>query len=427
MRNILYILSLSLLLAACSGDAIFATLEDEEKIKDLNNFNSGTPVLGLMTFTDGGTDYYIAHGRQLWYSVAGASGTDNPWSSVSLSGFSGSESIPSAAVLDGKIYFTVSDEDSSSKNVLYSLDSVSGTPDELARYNRTDKSGNDYHFHNLYVHSVPGKGLYVCKVERSWSSDTNDNSSIVDTKLYYYSLENIGELDDGLDDAREITLPAMDSSDYVVKDVVGAENDSIFLILNQDSNDVDSYEAGKLLVADWATPGDFSLETVNASENYSYNNLYYSETFDMLFLSTRGDSTNPICYKSWSGSAWSSWTVYNDGDDDLQFSAFVDLPSSVQSNTVLAGTRGDVEEGNSTYYSGKGYRELIISGQTISEHQKNDFSDSNNYDSSDLQNSTITSFIYDTAREKMYCGTYDNGLWQNRWSTGKSEWRWYQE
>jgi hypothetical protein len=426
MRKILYILSVTFLLAACSGDAIFATLEDEEKIKDLNNFNSNTPVLGLKIYTDGGTDYYIANGRQLWYSEAGASGTDNPWKSVSLDGFSDSESVISVAEHSDRLYFTVSDEDSSSANALLYLSSVKGEPVELFRYNRTDKSGNDYHFHNLYVHSIPGKGMYISKVERSWSSDTNDNSSIVSSSLYYYPdgdhPTSISDLE-----SHELTLPAMDSSDYVVKDVVGAESDSIFLILNQDSNDVDSYKAGKLLVADWATPTSFSLETVNAGEDYSYNNLYYSETYDMLFLSTRGDSTNPICYKSWNGSAWSSWTVYNDGDDDLQFSVFVDLPSSVQANTVLVGTRGDVEEGNSTYYSGKGYRELIISGQTISEHQKNDFSDDNNYESSDLQNSTITALIYDTDRDKMYCGTYDNGLWQNRWSTSKTEWRWYQE
>ncbi len=431
MKRIIYLLSLTVLLAACDGPAIFYTLENEEKIVDINNFNSSTPVLGFTRFESGGTtDYYIANGRKLWYSLAGESGTDNPWSSVSLSGFSGSESVPSVAIFNGSIYFTVSDEDSNSKNVLYSLSSVTADPVELVRYNRTDESGDDYHFHNLYVHSIEGKGLYVSKVERSWEEDSSDSSSMEETALYYYPLASINELNDGLDDSRLVTLPAMDSDAYLVKGIAGCENDKIYLILNQSSDDVDSYEAGVLLSADWATPTDFSIETPVDDSGYtndsavSYNNIYYSESFDMLFVSTRGDDSHPIFYKAYNA-GWGDWQVYDKDDDDTQFSAFTELPSTVQSNTVLVGTRaGSV---SSSTYSGKGYRELIIGSQTIEELQSNDFSDDNNYDSSDLDSSTITAFYYDTDRSKMYCGTYDNGLWQNRWSTSKSEWRWYQE
>ena len=429
MKNILYILSLSLLLAACSGNAIFETLENEEKINDVNNYDSDTPVLDFIRYTDDGTDYYITCGRKLRYSEAGPSGTDNSWRSVSLDDFSGSETVISIAEHSDRLYFTVSDEDSNSANALLYLDSVTGDPVELFRYKRTDESGDDYHFHNLYVNSIPGKGMYVSKVERSWEEDSNDSSSLVETTLYYYPDGTHPSTKTDMENNRAVDISDldMDSDAYQVKDVVGVNN-TIFLILNQDSSDVDSYEAGKLLVADWGSPEDFSIETVNSSEDYSYNNLYYSENHDMIFLSTRGDSTNPICYKAWNGSSWSSsWTVYNDGDEDLQFSVFVDLPSSVQANTVLVGTKGDVEEGSSTYYSGKGYRELIIDDQEISEHQKNDFSDSNNYNSSYLRTSTITALYYDTDRSKMYCGTYDNGLWQNRWSESKDEWRWYQE
>ena len=88
---------------------------------------------------------------------------------------------------------------------------------------------------------------------------------------------------------------------------------------------------------------------------------------------------------------------------------------------MLVGTRGDVPDGSSSYYSGEGYYELIISSQTISELQDNEFADDDNYDSSDLEGSTITAFCYDTDHSKLYTATYDSGIWQNRWDSSDGQ------
>ncbi|MDA3956902.1 hypothetical protein [Oceanispirochaeta sp.] len=418
MKKLLFIPLTLILILSCSGTAIFYTLENEEEIRDTNNFKPDTPVNKILIYKDAaGTETYITHGKQLWYSTAGTQ--QNPWAAVSIpDGFSTHVVVSSIATFGTRLYATLIDDDRDSKSALMYMDSVSGVLNEVFSYTRRDGPGSDdYFFYDMSLFYTDD-GLYISRVNRSWNTESSDSSSIEDTELFYFPSGDYPSAS-GLDAAHQISLPGM-TLPFLIKDIVstGAGGDT-YLILNEAGSSADSYAAGKLFKA---TNSPSSFSEISMDDAYSYNRLYYSEKYSALFISTRTKSdVHPILY-SLSGGPWLSLP----GKSDVQFSGFADI-SDVQDKTILVGTRGDVQDGSSSYYNGDGYYEIDMTDPSSIAIQGNTFALDTNYKSTDLTNSTIMDILYDKVRNKIYTSTSSNGLWMNKYSESDDARIWYIE
>ncbi len=206
---------------ACKGPAIFETLEKEEKIIDLNNFKSSSPIIRFKRCGN----YYVINGKQLWYS---RSGTSEPWHSVNVPGVSRQGTYPSIAVLGNTLYFVASDQDSNSYNAIYSMTSMTGSPTKHYSSQRRYTNNENYQYESLALFSVEGVGLYVVKVTRAWKDYSTESSSIVKTEVFLYQT---GEKPDSLDAAHKVTLTGFEGKAYLVNDVIQAGS-KIYLILN---------------------------------------------------------------------------------------------------------------------------------------------------------------------------------------------------
>jgi len=415
MKKILFMPFIVFLFLSCSGTAIFYTLENEEKVRDSNNFNSSTPVNHILPFSSGGSDYYITHGKQLWYSLAGSD--QNPWQIAPLpSSYSEHVSVPSIAAFGSRLYAVLSDYESDSAVTLGFYTSPDQQMQEVISYHREAGSGdNDFYFYDLALFPVLN-GLYISKVKHSWNTQSSSSSSVVGCELYYYGSGDYP--DSTLDDAHKVTLTGL-SDPFVIKDMVSNGTET-YLILNKTGSNVNSYRAGMLFMGVNSNPDSFS--EVSMSTNYSYNRIYYSQS--TLFISTRSDSrVHPILFKTGAG----SWNSIN-GPDDIQFSSFLDI-SSIKDHTILVGTRADVISGSQTYYNGDGYYEIDLSDIANPVIRGNTFSSPTNYSSTDLNSATIMDLFLDNkdGRSKIYASTSGTGLWMNKFSSNDNARIWYQE
>lgn len=425
MKKLLYISFLVLLFAACKGDPIFYALENEEKIEDSNNFKKTTPVNRIILFNDAGQDYYVTHGKQLWYSIAGS--VQSPWNIVPKpEGYGSTSVVSSIAVYNSKVYVSLIDEDNNSKTGLYYITEVDGQLIKVLEYERRIDSvnNNDYYFYTLKLIPIEG-GLYIVRTNRKWNTLTSDSSTVVDTEIFYF--DTVLEEGVTLESGTAVSLPGLSGSPYVVRNMTstGTDTNEIYMIVNEVGEGIDYYASGKLFVADASTPESFTEE--NPGESSSFNSVYYSDIHDILLLSTRETGRNhSILYKLNNSGSWGAWQTNLEGGDDVQFSAFTDISEmSGVGDIILVGTRGDVIDDSQTYYNGNGYYELNLSDRSNPVIQSNTFALDTNYNSTDLKNATIMNFLYDSDRDKVYTSTSSYGLWLNQMDDGDR--KWYQE
>lgn len=424
MKKLLYIPLLILIFTACKGDAIFYSLENEEKIVDSNNFKDTTPVGKIVIFDDPGPNkFYVTHGKQLWYSIA--SDTQNEWNIVpKYDGYGSTSVVTSIAVFNSRVYVTLMDEDNNSKSGLYYITSVSGELIPVLEYERRDPNADDdeddYYFYELTLFSA-GNDLFISRVNRKWSSLTSDSSSIVDTELYYYpSGQNPGST---LDATKLVEFSGLSNDAYKIRSITNTGSDpqnEVYIALNVVGEGTDYYTNGKLYKA---AVGSYIFTEESPGELSSFNQLYYSDNQNILLLSTREtDRYHSILYKEYDG-AWGSWNSLTSDDQDIQFSAFSDISEmpGLDDDVIIVGTRGDVIDDSQTYYNGNGYYEINLSG-TTPVLQSNTFALDTNYNSTDLKNASIMSIIYDSENDKVYTSTSSYGLWLNAPIDGERKW-----
>jgi hypothetical protein len=428
MKKLLYIPLLVLLFAACKGDPIFYSLENEEKIVDSNNFKDTTPVNRIILFNDAGQDYYVTHGKQLWYSVAGTE--QSPWYIVPKpDGYGTTSVVSSIAVYNSRVYVTLIDEDNNSKSGLYYITAVDGSLKKVFEYDRRDAEDNDYYFYTFSLFPADDGNLYIARVDRKWNTLTSDSATVVGTEIYHFDTA----LNEGssIESGTEVTLPGLSSSTYIVRSITntGADTNEVYLAVNEVGSGIDYYAAGKLFVANTATNyTDFTED--NPGESSSFNKIFYSDNLDILLLSTRESGRNhSILYKLNTAGTFGSWVTNLEGDEDVQFSAFADISEMTGvGDIILLGTRADVIDDSQTYYNGSGYFELNLANRTSPVIQSNTFALDTNYNSTDLKNATIMSFLVhlDTGIEKIYTSTSSYGLWLNHIDSDGNR-KWYQE
>ncbi|MDC7232491.1 MAG: hypothetical protein PQJ58_04630 [Spirochaetales bacterium] len=428
MKKLIYIIPIVLFLASCSGGPIFYTLENEEKIEDTNNFKPNTPANRILLFEDTANDYYVTHGKQLWYSIANTQ--QNPWNMVPRpSGYSSNAVFPSIAEFNGRLYTVISDDDSNSRNGLYYINSVTDELTRVFEYERVQGDGDDYYFYQLNLYSA-GDDLYISRIERKWNTGSSDNSTIVSSELYHFASGAALNAGTDLESGTLVSLPGLTGTGYTVRSVTTTGADApgeIYMVINETGSGIDYYGAGRMYRASTGSPTVFTEESPGRS--CSYNHVYYSEQNDILLASTRetGDE-HSILYKLNNSGSWGSWQTDLQGSSDVQFSFFADISGmSTVDNIILVGTRGDVVSDSTSYYNGSGYYELNLADRNEPVIQTNTFSHSANYNSTDLKEATIMSILFDQTRNKVYMTTSSTGLWMNQVDSSDDQRKWYQE
>ncbi len=402
MKKLIFIILPILLLAACSGDAIFHTLENEEKIEDNNNFKDGTPTIDF----DQMGGYYITHGKNLWASIEGAS---NDWEKMPLpSGYSSEATVPSMAIFNGALYATAIDHDSNYRSGLLKASSPAGSLSEQFRYEKVDSSVDDFEFYLLKLFPVDGgNGLYITRERRSWSNTTSNGSVLQETELYYYSSAQAANLDNGLDPGNIV------STGYTGFTVQGAVFDGTdyYIAINNISAS-DKYDAGKLL---YGSASATSLTEITPSiEDATYNQIYYTTLTGgekLILISLRQDNGryHKILYNLNSG----GWKSIGYDSRDVQFSAFCNITGLVD-DMIMVGTRADAYAGSSSYYYGDGYYLIDFSDTSSPSIGSNTTTIATNYSSTDLREATITDIYFDNSGSgRLYITTSAEGLWLN--------------
>ncbi len=408
MKRIQYtLLMITLLFAACSGEGIFYNLENEEEILDTNNLNENTSLDQFLLY---GNEYVI-NGKNVWHSTRGSS--SDTWETYPApSGYSNDRTYPSIAVVNDELYATVISHDANYRSGILKYNAAGQVWDEIYYTEKSD-ADSGFNFFNYYLFPTTA-GTYLNMVEYNKNSDYE--ISIVESTVYFFTNSAAGEseLDSGSYSANTVTFP--DSSGFAmpIADITyDSINNDVYMIYNTTVDS--SYDNGVLCIADGdANFRSFTSETT-VSENYDFLDIYYSSNHDMLFIGTESsDDKHPLLYKT--GGTWYS-TIW---DNDVQFSAFCDI-SSLQSDTILAGTRAFKDPTSSSSILGSGYIEIVVTDPAKPVLQENSFSDDNNYSSSYLADSSIKDIYVDADNQKVYATTTSYGLWLN------SEGNWSQE
>ncbi len=401
IRNI--ILLTAIVLTGCSGDGIFQNLENEEEILDTNNLSSGTTLNQFLLFGD----QYVINGKNVWHSTR-ESGSDTWDKYPQPDKYDSDRTFPSIAVFNGQLYATVISHDASYRSGIIRYNSTSEEWEEIYHTNKLDaSSGTDFYRFRLFP--AGDKGIYLNAIQ--YNTDDSENSTIEDSSLYFFPDSPAGAAALAAFDivnsptVNRVTFP--DSSDFdmpVVAIALDTSANDVYMIYNTSGSTPDN---GILAVADGdSSYFSFSAETT-VSDNYDFLSLYYSPSYNMLFIGTEADDDDhPILYKS--GGTWSS--IFCE-DNDVEFSAFVEIPDLYDRPSVLAGTRAFEDPTSSSSIQGNGYYQIYTDDMTIHD---NKFSDDNNYESSDLADATIQNFYYDALYSKVYATTYNQGLWLNQ-------------
>ena len=390
MKKIQYILLSILFLAGCSGDGIFYSLENEEEIIDANNLSETASLDQILVYNGN----YVLNGKSIWHSTRTTE--TQAWSTYSdPAGYESDATYPSIALMNGDLYATVMSIDDGYRSGLIKYNSTTSQWDEL--YHTT---GSNASYNNMYLFQTD-QGLYLNVVK--YYLDANYDPDISDSELYFYEDDAAWGTSDPFTNYK-VTFPDSADLNLPITEIISASGNNIYMVYNTSVSDLTS---GVVCVADGSSdPRTFSAESTGLSSSYNYSSIYYTDLQGgMLFVGTKADDdTHPILYKY--GSSWD--TI--DGGDDIQFSSFCDI-SAIQDNTILAGTNAFVYSSSS--YLGDGYYEIILDDPTDPAMQENNFSDGNNYDSSDLADATIKDFYYDSYYMRLYATTTCYGLWMN--------------
>ena len=390
-----------MILAGCSGDGIFRNLENEEKILDTNNLSSGTTLDQFLVFGD----QYVINGKNIWNSTR--ENGSNSWEQYPHpDSYDSDRTYPSIAVLNDELYATVISHDADYRSGILKYDDAAGNWVELYHTNKISAaSGVDFYRYRLYPTS---QGVYLNAVR--YNRDSSENSTIESSSLYFFQNNTTGAA--ALASFDVITNPDINRVTFTDGSVLDMPVEAI--VLDSAANDVymiyntstDDYDNGVLYKAD----GDssffsFSAQSTGFEGSYNYISLYYSSNHNILLMGAEADDDeHPILYKA--GGAW--YSVFCE-DNDVQFSAFCDISGQ----SILAGTRAFEDPTSSSSILGNGYYEIDVTDPTAITIHDNMFSDDNNYESSDLADSTINNFYYDAAYSKVYATTYNQGLWLN--------------
>ncbi len=393
LQKLLPLFILTLLMAACSGEGLFYTIENEEKIVDNNMENVKFEKVIVI---DGGTnEYYVALGSRIWYREISGSA----WNVLSLPG--SATHISSMVQYNSDILYTVRTGDGSA---IYKIDDPGTNGMSVGSLISNSTTGpsvsGNYVNYRLFADS---DGSVLCL--NIFETEDDDDLTPYSSALYTAGAADITDFSDFTVSA----AAALDLNNKPVKSMAFDAGSNAWLIYNDiNSGDDDYDDLGSHGVLISSADNFGSDATVESGQGAGfYQTVHYDTSNNVLLLSIRteystsGSSFNLSYYY---GSAWTT-APWGYGFNDFLF----DTNLTSGDNYMIGCTMSD----NVT--SADGYTLLNISdiATGISSLEDSDIiADEDNYSSSDLIDSAIYSMdIYLNGSDYILLAGTSSGIW----------------
>jgi hypothetical protein len=391
-----------MMIASCSDVGIFYTLEIEEEIEDNNNLNDSAVFSNLVDTDSSSTSgYYIGNaGPSIYYRSKGSSYSSWSKLSVPTSGYA-SDATNSSMVLVGDDLFIsrISYDGDYVVSGIYCLPDAASNLDSPTWTTITenlDGEDDDFVFYNLFT---ANGYLYVNELEKD-DDDDEDDLNTTDSFIYVSTATPDVDTYDHIGTSyTEISNDVgLDSTEHLIKVIYETTSTSYWLIYNDTDEDVIAGYAYYDTDPYFAT----STNTKNVSSNMYSDIFFYDDddddVNDCILLS---DVDGSIYIYDLVDTDWSTIDV-DDPDIDCMYRGFANIEDLVN-DTVIVGTSAYDDE------SGVGYYQIDMSSLSIDEDD--DFSD--NYSSTDLDDSSIAGFLMDSQNDRLFAYTENEGVWLN--------------
>lgn len=385
------------LVASCSQVPIFYNIEREVLIED-GNLDNNISFTDMTKLTYSAEDYYLAAGKEIWFRRV----TDKNWTKIgNPSGYTKSVSgTTGMAYIGGEIVSAFYSEPGTGKTALFSA-TFNGTGSvtwTMITGSRVDSHGDEYEdlYYTRYYLFMANNHLFINKVNYHNYYDNGEKTDIDSSQLYHFSNATIA-----LNAGSQVTMPASFNK-TVVRDVI--HTGSAYWILYNNS--------GEGVIASGGSPGSMSEMTLSGVDNScQFMAMARVGTLSLLSAST-GETENHLYYSTDNGANWTRKKT------DLLISCFLDI-STIKADTVLAGCQSYVVNGTS--YTSEGYVEFDTADYSLG---SNSFSDDDNFDSSELSETSIRGLYLDSALDTVFALTWNKGLWRNVEENGERNWIW---
>lgn len=428
---------LSILMGTCSQSGIFYDLESEVKIQEKNNLDNSAVFSSMFKI---GNYYFGNGGVNIFYRSDSSSSSADDWSTLKLpDGSSDSDGIAygnDIAVTsmvksdEGELYISVISQDGDSRvSGIYKIDDAS-SPSSISAGNWDmqvkkveEKTNSTQYSHVFYLFAVAKSSdnvtddddLFINYVTYQYANDADITATIATSKLYTTAMST--DINNDLaSNTTEIDISGFVPETSKVEKIVGLggltatpNDDKYWMIIN-------GADEGKLFFSD--TPSGFTTAESGSPSSVKFVDIYpindtleddrilLSDTASKLYIYDQSDNTFRELSK---GDAW--------------FKGFcsIDGLGSISSNQVIVGTIGYI--GDSTY-DGEGYYQLDVSDADYNNWDwvSSNLSDENNYTSSDLANSSINGFYFDSSNDRLFAYTVNSGVWVNQEEDSKRIW-----
>lgn len=374
------LLSLGLFLfSTCSGEGLFYQIQIEEETAD-NALDNVKFEDILVTDQSDGSGYYVARGTRIWTREK----IEDDW--VLMDKNSSVDNISSIAYYNDKLYYTTREDDDA---CVYELDINTDGPGEGTKVKTISSASGYYVFARLFANE-DGDRIFLNAVE--YDGD-DDDLPVMDSDLYYQDSLDIDET--SMSERTNLDLEDMPIRRKGI--AFGNDGFKAWIICN-DVDDDEEYEGGNL----YSSTDNFDSDINTESTDDAWFNAIYctsSPGTDLVVISGREDSQEFHTYYNYdaNGDGDDSWDDTGEQGEDAYFSCFLDVSDSDLSSEeyILAGTQSD-----NNSYDAQGYFliTMVDSDEEIDEGEEDeddDFADETNYESTDLNESTIYAMAYD--------------------------------
>lgn len=387
----LYLPLVALFLTTCSqsGTGMFYSLEHEKVIEETNNLNNKAI---FSTMIDTGS-YYIGNvGPKIYYRSNALHFSS--WRELPMpSGFARDAASSSLVMVGTDLYISRSSIDGPNKSGFYRLNEVNTNTNisSGAWIEIHSKTGSETSFTVFELHSA-NTNLYVNEMTRDKDGKTTSSSLYTtnDPQNAAYTAYTDISAALGITTADEIVEIAFDTTNY-------------WAIINNSTNG----EVYRDTNANFSTK---TSQTANTSGKFidfyaiDPNNVLLSNSNGKIFNTLVGDDAS---------AAVVTWV--STGSLKTQYNGFADI-STITADTMLVGT---VATGTT---DGVGYHQIDINTGVLNTNtSKINFSEINNYNSSNLSESTINGFLVDEINSRIFAYTENEGVFLNIDNSGR-EW-----
>jgi hypothetical protein len=406
-------------MTTCSESGIFYDLEFEEVIQEKNNLNNSAVFSTMFKI---GNYYFGNAGANVFYRSDSSSSSADDWSKLKLpDGYADDIAVTSMVNIGTSIYLSVISHDGDSvESGIYRADA--SNPDDIKsgdwieEVKKSESKTGVHNSHVYYLFAVANE-LYVNYVTYEYSNEVDLTGDIKTSTLFTGSAPI--EIADDLSSLTEITLTSVTDSDgndipAKVENIVGSgtdPNDNYWIIMNGET------EGNLYFSAD--DPAGFSNALSGTPGSVRFVDIYAIDDAledDRILLSDTAGKLH-----IYDQNAGTFVSLEQDGAWFNGFYSIDGLDAGSISNQIIVGTMGYV--GESTY-DGEGYYQLDVSDSDYNNWDwvSGNFSDDNNYTSSDLADSSINGFYYDSSQDRLFAYTQNSGVWVNEEEDSKRIW-----